>query len=152
MPEKEIKVNNKKAYFDFKIEDNIESGIVLLGWEVKAVRSGHISIRGAYCSFKPDGLYLVGSTVTPLQQSSSFKEGEDKRDRKLLLNKKELLKLKNFASIEGRSIVPLKVYFNENGWAKILLGKATGKKNHDKRQAIKERDLEIESRREMENY
>ncbi|MCT4575197.1 MAG: SsrA-binding protein SmpB [Alphaproteobacteria bacterium] len=143
---------NKKAYFDFFITDTIEAGIVLTGSEVKSLRLGGASIAESYADIIESGeLFLVNSYIKEYEQSGKHLQHEPKRIRKLLLHKKELRKFSGEISKKGITIVPLHMYFNENGKVKIELGIAKGKKKHDKRESIKERDWNRDKARIMKN-
>jgi SsrA-binding protein len=131
-----INIENKKVRFEYTILDTYQAGIVLTGSEVKAIRNGKISMTDTYCYFKGSELYVKNISVT-------LSDGEPKRERKLLLKKNELKKIKN-SLINGLTIVPLKIYTNERGLIKLDIVLAKGKKNYDKRNTIKERDLERE--------
>ena len=139
-----IEINNKKANFDYFIEDTYECGIVLTGTEIKSIRKGSANIKDCYARVKNNEIYLTNMFIAPYEEGNRFNHDE-RRERKLLLHKKEILKIKAKVEQEGYALVPVKLYLKE-GKAKILLGVAKGKKNYDKRQAIKERDI----KREME--
>lgn len=147
-----MEIVNRKARFDFEITEEVEAGLVLEGWEVKALRAGHCSLKGAYCYFDQGSIVLKGCKITPLPQAISMAKGKDEQVRKLLLKKREILDLQIFLATRGNAVVPLKIYFNSNNFAKLLIGKAKGKKKHDKRQAIREKDLEREAQREIKEY
>lgn len=147
-----MEISNRKAKFDYQIAEEIEAGIILEGWEVKALRSGHCSLKGSYCFFDGKTIALKGCKITPLIQSAYMAAGRDERERKLLLNKREIVSLRTFLGVKGNTLIPLKIYFSDNGFAKLSIGKATGKKKHDKRQAIREKDLEREAQREMKDF
>lgn len=147
-----MEIQNKKARFDFQISEEIETGIVLEGWEVKALRAGHCSLKGSYCFFDGKAIVLKGCKITPLPQAVHMVAGKDERERKLLLKKREINSLRTFLGTKGNAVVPLKIYFTNTGFAKLLIGKATGKKKYEKRQAIREKDLDREAQREMKFY
>jgi len=137
----EIVERNKKARFEYDIEETLEAGIVLEGSEVKSVRQGKVSLDGAYCKVDRYGeMNIHGMYVKPYEEAGPFGH-EPRRDRKLLLNKEEIRKWGDKAEQERRTIVPLALYFRD-GWAKVKIGLAKGRKKHDKRQAIKEREME----------
>ena len=132
---------NKKARFEYDIEETLEAGIVLEGSEVKSVRQGKVSLDGAYCKVDRYGeMNIHGMYVKPYEEAGPFGH-EPRRDRKLLLNKEEIRKWGDKAEKERRTIVPLELYFRD-GWAKVKIGLAKGRKKHDTRQAIKEREME----------
>ena len=142
-----IEIKNKKATYDYFIEEEIETGIVLKGTEIKSIRQGLANIKDCYAIIKNNEVFLLNMFISKYENGSIFNHDE-RRTRKLLLNKKEILKLKDKVEISGYTLVPIKLYFKNNK-AKILLGVAKGKKNYDKRETIKERDI----KREMEkNY
>lgn len=133
---------NKKAWYDFEIIEKYEAGLVLCGSEVKSLRKGAASIKESYCVVdKNNEVYLRNSTIQPYSKHYS---NEPIQDRKLLLKKKEILKLKKAISEKGLTIVPLEVFVNDRGIFKILIALARGKKNYDKRKALKEKDLKRE--------
>lgn len=133
-----IIANNKKAYFNFSIEDEIEAGISLLGSEVKAIRENRVNLGDGYVSEIKGELFLTNIMIGLCKGGSVFVHDE-RRNRKLLLHKKEIAKLLGKIQIKGYSLVPLKLYF-KNSKIKVLLGLAKGKKLYDKRASIKERD------------
>ncbi len=132
---------NKKAYFDYQIVENYTAGIVLLGSEVKSIRNRDVSIKEAYCHVVDDEMWIKGMHISPFKESGSHQNHDPIRDRKLLLNKKEIKKLQEKVGQKGLTIVPLKVIINGKGLIKIDIGLAVGKKNYDKRIAIKGRDI-----------
>ena len=135
-----MEIKNKKAYFNYFIEEEYEAGIVLVGTEIKSVRAGSINITDAYIRIKNDEAYIINMFIDKYDSGSIFNH-ETTRERKLLLHKKEILKFRDKIKLEGYTIVPLKVYL-KNGRAKVLIGLAKGKKNYDKREDIKKRDIE----------
>ena len=138
-------IKNRKAYFDYFIEKEIECGIVLTGTEVKSIRKGSANLKDTYARIKNGEVFLINMFISPYEEGNRFNVPE-RRERKLLLKKQEILKLKNEVIKDGYSLIPLKLYFKGN-YAKILLGLCKGKKLYDKRETIKERDLERENRR-----
>ena len=139
---------NRKARHDYYIEDTLEVGLVLTGSEVKSLRRGHATIGESYASFENDGLYLINSYIPLLEEASHFNH-EPRRPRKLLLHRKEMAKLQIALERQGMTLVPLKLYFNDRGYAKLLLGLAKGKKQHDKRESAKTRDWNRQKARLM---
>jgi len=132
---------NRKARFEFDIEETLEAGIKLEGSEVKSVRQGKVSLDGAYCRVDRDGeMKIHGMYVKPYEEAGPFGH-EPRRSRKLLMHKREIQKWGDKAEQEGYTIVPLELYFRD-GWAKLKIGLAKGRQKHDKRQAIKEREME----------
>ncbi len=129
---------NRKAYFDYSVLDEFEAGIVLEGTEVKSLREGHCSLQEAFIKIFGEEAFLIACTI-PRYSHGNIHNHEERRDRKLLLHKKELLKLKSFIDIKGMTLIPLKMYW-KGGKAKVLIGCCKGKKAWDKRAAIKERE------------
>ena len=142
-----IEIKNKKAYFDYNIESELEAGIVLKGTEIKSVRRGSVDFKDSFALIKNNEVILLNMYIAKYEEGNIFNH-EERRTRKLLLHKKEINKLQKELEREGYSLIPLKLYFKKNV-AKILLGIGKGKKVYDKREAIKKRDLEREIRREM---
>ena len=130
---------NKKAYFNYFIESEYEAGIVLKGSEIKAIRQGKCAINDAYIRIKNNEAFIINSFIDVYNEASIFNH-EARRERKLLLHKKEIKKLYNYASIDGYTLIPLKMYL-KNGYVKLSIGVGKGKKLYDKRESIKERDL-----------
>lgn len=129
---------NKKAYHDYFVEDTFETGIVLIGCEVKSIRLGAINLRDSFAIIKNGEVFAVGVHIAPYKMGS-FSNVESKRNRKLLLNKSEIRKLKAKVDQKGYTLVPLKVYFKDS-LVKLELGLCKGKEGHDKRETIKRRD------------
>ena len=142
-----IEIKNRKAYFDYFIESEYECGIVLTGTEIKSIRKGSANLKDTYARIKNDEVFILNMYIAPYEEGNRYNVPE-RRERKLLLNKHEILKLKGQVVKEGYSLIPLKLYFKGNN-AKILLGLCKGKKLYDKRQTIKERDLERESKKTL---
>ena len=140
-----MEINNKKAYFDYFIEDTIECGIALTGTEIKSVRKGSANLKDTYAVIKKNEVYVINMYIAKYEEGNIFNH-EERRTRKLLLHKKEIKKIKTKLEIEGYSLVPLKAYFKGKHF-KILLGIAKGKKLYDKRETIKERDIKRENAR-----
>ncbi len=145
-----IEINNKKARFDYEIIDEIEAGIVLTGTEIKSIRCGNANLKDSYAIIKNNEVFLLGMHISPYKEGNIFNHDE-LRTRKLLLHKKEILKINNKLVLDGYTLVPIKLYFVKNK-AKILLGIACGKKNYDKREAIKKRDIDRELKKQYKNY
>jgi SsrA-binding protein len=141
---------NRKARFTYAIGETLEAGIMLTGSEVKSLRGGHSTIAESYAHAKDGELWLVNSYIPEYTQASRFNH-EPKRVRKLLVHKREANKLAAAIQREGMTIVPLKMYFNEKGRAKLLLGLAKGKKLHDKRETEKQRDWARDKARLLRN-
>ena len=142
--------DNKKAHYNYFIEEEIECGIVLEGSEVKSMRNGRVSILESYANIEQQQLWLINCHVPNYENAKTFNHVERRR-RKLLVKKRELLKLIKNKGREGMTLVPLKLYFNEAGIAKILIGIGKGKKNVDKRETEKKRDWNIQKGRLLRN-
>ncbi len=142
-----IVTQNKKARHDYQIEDTYETGIVLKGTEIKSIRSGKVNINEAYVDIRDNEIFIVGMHISKYMESSIFNHDET-RDRKLLMHKREILRLKSKKEKEGYTLIPLKVYFNQ-ALVKVEIAVAKGKKLHDKRQSLKEQD---QLRRIKEQY
>jgi len=134
---------NKKAYFDYFIIEEFETGIKLKGSEVKSIREGNINLKGSFCKFFKNELFLFDCHISKYEfHDNSFNNLEEKRDRKLLLKRKELNKIADILKFnQGQTIVPLNIYFNENNICKLTIGIAQGKKLYDKREVQKEKDV-----------
>ena len=142
-----MEINNRKAKYDYQILDTIEAGIVLTGTEIKSIRAGKANLKDSYATIKKGEAILINMHISPYQDASIFNHNET-RTRKLLLHKKEILKLHDKIRLEGFTLVPIKLYFKGNK-AKILLGIAKGKKTYDKREVIKKRDIERDIKSRM---
>lgn len=142
---------NKKAWHDYEIIESFESGIVLEGHEVKAVKIGKMSIFGSYVKISGGEAFLVGATVSPYQPKNTPKNYDPQRTRKLLLNKKEIAGLIGKSKERGLTIVPLKAY-NKKGRIKIEIGLAKARKKHDKREVIKKKEEERKIERTLKQY
>lgn len=140
-----IEINNRKAYFDYFVEREIECGIVLTGTEIKSVRKGSVSIKDTFARIKNDEVYVTNMYIAKYDEGNRFNH-EERRSRKLLLHKNEIKRLADDIKLQGYSLIPLKMYFKKDK-AKVLLGVCRGKKLYDKRETIKERDLARESKR-----
>jgi SsrA-binding protein len=138
-------IRNKKARFNFEILEQTEAGIALTGSEVKSLRSGKASLEEAYAVIRDGEAFLRDCNISPYPQAG-YAQHKPTRERKLLLHRREIRKLLNKVTQKGLTLVPLKMYFNERGLVKVLIGLARGKKFHDKRQDLKKRD----DRRAME--
>ena len=148
--ERPIKViaENRKARFNYAVEDTVEAGIALTGTEVKSLRGGKSTIAESYADSKNGEIWLINANIPEYLQANRFNH-EPRRRRKLLLNKREMAKLSQSVDREGMTLIPLKLYFNERGRAKLLLAVAKGKKLHDKRESEKKRDWGREKGRLM---
>ncbi len=137
---------NRKARFNYHIEETVEAGLVLTGTEVKSLRGGRASIGEGYAAPSQGGLWLFNVNISEYEGGNRFNH-EPRRPRKLLLHKRQMGKLIGLAQQSGMTLVPLKLYFNERGIAKVVLAVARGKRHHDKRQTIKERDWQRQKQR-----
>lgn len=141
-----IQINNKRASFDYEFLETYEAGIVLVGTEIKSLRAGKASLADAFCYFVDGELYVKGMNISTYFWASKWGAHEPARDRKLLLTKKELRHLAQAVKTKGLTIVAVRAYIAENGYAKLHVALAKGKKEFDKRETIKKNDM----RREME--
>ena len=141
MPKKQRKLvaGNKKARHDYFIEDTYEAGIALTGTEIKSVRQGKVSLKESYAKIEKGEVFIYGMNISPYEQGNRFNV-DPLRPRKLLLHKQEIRKLIGYTTVKGMTIVPLSMYINEDGRAKVELAAARGKKLYDKRETIAKRD------------
>ena len=142
-----MEILNRKANYDYFIEDTFESGIVLMGTEIKSIREGKANIKDSYAIIKNGEIYLLNAHISLYKEGNRFNH-EETRTRKLLLHTNEINKLNTKILLEGYTLIPLKIYFVRSK-AKVLIGLAKGKKNYDKREVIKKRDLERENMRNI---
>lgn len=145
-----MEIKNRKATFDYEIEDVYEAGIVLKGTEIKSIREGKANLKDSYAIIKKGEIFLLNMHISHYEQGNIFNHDET-RTRKLLLHKNEIIKLNSKLELDGLTLVPLKLYFVRNK-AKILIGLAKGKKNYDKRESIKEKDIQRNLSKEYKNY
>lgn len=141
-----MELNNRKAYHDYFIETSYIAGIVLTGTEIKSLRAGKASFIDSYCYFHNGELYVKSLHISEYA-FGTYTNHEPMQERKLLLNKKELRKLEGKIKEKGYSIIPLRIFLSESGWAKVEIGLAKGKKNYDKRNTIKEREMDRDVKR-----
>jgi SsrA-binding protein len=146
--ERRVCAQNRKARHNYFIDSTVEAGIMLLGTEVKSLRTGQASLNDAYAGEKDGELYLINSHIPEYAAANRFNH-EPRRYRKLLLKRRELDRILGAIRREGMTAVPLSIYFNERGMAKVELGLAHGKKKHEKRESIKERDWSRQKARVM---
>ena len=139
-----VELKNRKAYFDYFILKEIECGIVLTGTEIKSIRKGSANLRDTYARIKNNEVFVINMFISKYDDGNQFNHDE-RRQRKLLLHKSEIIKLNQEIKEQGLTLVPLKLYIKDNH-AKILLGLCKGKKKYDKRETIKKRDLERDNR------
>lgn len=145
-----MEILNRKARFNYFIIEEIECGIELFGSEVKSIRNGNCNIKDSYGVIRNNEVYLINMFIKNYKEASIFNK-EEIRKRKLLLHKKEIIKLKEKIEKEGYTLVPLKVYFNRNK-VKVLLGLCKGKKTYDKREVLKEKEIKRKIEREIKSY
>ncbi|MFD3188713.1 SsrA-binding protein SmpB [Sedimentitalea sp. HM32M-2] len=145
-PNYKVIAENRRARFDYAIEDDLECGILLEGSEVKSLRAGGANIAESYATVEDGELWLVNSYVAPYDQAKTFRH-EERRRRKLLVSRKELSNLWNATQRKGMTLVPIVMYFNHKGLAKLKIGIAKGKKNHDKRESQAKRDWSRQKQR-----
>jgi SsrA-binding protein len=146
-PGEKALATNRKAFFHYEVLERVEAGLALVGTEVKSIREGGLNFSDAYVDFRGGELYLVGCRVAPYSHGNLMNHRPE-RDRKLLLHKREILKLGGKATERGLTLVPLRVYL-KNGRVKMEIGLARGKQAHDKRDAIKKKDQEREARQAL---
>jgi SsrA-binding protein len=143
-----IEIRNKKASFEYELIESFTAGIVLSGTEIKSIRAGKASLVDSYCYFVNGELYVKNMNVAEYWWGSAFSRQDPKRDRKLLLTKRELKKLERATKEKGMTIVTTRLFIAENGYAKLNIALARGKREYDKRESIKEKD----QRRDQERY
>jgi SsrA-binding protein len=144
----QLNIQNRKARFEFELLDTYVAGIQLTGSEIKSIRAGKASISEAYCFFRKEELFLKNAHIEEYKQGG-YSNHDPKRDRKLLLRAGELVKLKKQMETQGLTIVPLRVFIADTGYAKLELALARGKKLHDKRDSIKDKDVQRDIDRAM---
>lgn len=143
---KEISIINRKARFEYFIEDTYIAGMVLVGSEIKSLRLGNANISEAYCKLISGEMWLINMHIGEWKQGGNYHNHKPIHDRKLLLSKKELRKIEKTTAIEGYAIIPIKIFQSDTGYAKIEIGVGRGKKMFDKREDIKKRDTERDIR------
>ena len=140
-----VEVKNKKAYFDYFIEEEYECGIVLKGTEIKSIRKGSVDLKDTFARVKNGEIYVINMYIAKYDEGNRFNHDE-RRTRKLLMHKAEIKKLSEEVKLQGVSLIPLKLYFKGNK-VKVLIGVCRGKHNYDKRETIKQRDIDRENRK-----
>lgn len=143
---KTVNIRNKQASFGYELLDHYVSGIVLKGTEIKSVREGKVNLTDGYVYFNGDEAFVKGINISPFSQGTHYNH-EAARDRKLLLKKAELKRLRSKSEEKGLTIVPVRLFINDRGFAKLEIALARGKKMHDKRESIKEREVKRELQR-----
>lgn len=141
--------DNRKAFHDYFIEEKFEAGIALFGTEVKSIRDGKINLKDSYVQIKDGEMWLIGTHISPYEQGNRFNK-DPMRTRKLLMHKREIIRLYSIVKQEGLTLVPTKCYFHE-GKVKVEIGLARGKKNYDKRDVQSEKDAKRDIQRTMKN-
>ncbi|MEO8629606.1 MAG: SsrA-binding protein SmpB [Betaproteobacteria bacterium] len=141
-------VENRKAFYDYFVEERYEAGVALEGWEAKAIRAGRANIAEAYVVLRRGELLLIGCHISPLLSASTHVHPDPTRSRKLLLHAEELRRLIGKVERAGYTLIPLNLHY-KGGWIKLEIGLAKGKKQHDKREATKDRDWQREQQRLM---
>jgi len=146
-----MEIRNKKVYFDYFVEDEYVAGIVLVGGEIKSVRKGNASIGEAFCYVSPEGEMMLKGSYIKLYENAGYMKYDEHRLRKLLLKKSEITKITRFMKEHktGYTIIPLSMFINDKGYCKVKIGVCKGKKNYDKRAAIKEKDIDRQTKREI---
>ncbi|MCD6463876.1 MAG: SsrA-binding protein SmpB [Thermotogae bacterium] len=140
-----VVATNRKAYHDYHIVETFEAGIELKGTEVKALREGRVNLKDSFCKVVEGELYLINCHISPYRHGSYFNH-DPERPRKLLMHKKEIVRLGSKVAQEGYTLIPLRIYFNNRGWAKVEIALAKGKKKYDKREDIIRREQEKRAR------
>ena len=138
---KAVNIQNKRARFEYNIRDKYVAGLQLGGTEIKSIRNSKVNLSDSFCSFKDNELYIIGMHIDEYE-FGNYANHPPKRERKLLLNRHELDKIRKKILDVGLTIVPLRLFINDKGWAKIEIAVAKGKKLHDKRKTIKDRDIQ----------
>ncbi|MCB9250943.1 MAG: SsrA-binding protein SmpB [Flavobacteriales bacterium] len=144
---KGLSIKNKKASFEFHLETKFDAGIVLTGSEVKSIKAGHANISDAYCIVEPEGIKIKNMHISEFK-NAGYSQHSPLRDRQLLLTKREIKKVKDKLKDKGYTLIPIEVFLSERGFLKLKIALAKGKKNYDKREDLKNKDL----KRELERY
>lgn len=144
-------ISNRKASFEYHLQEKFEAGIILTGTEVKSLRGGKASLQESYCTIEGDEVFILNMNIAQYEKGG-YANHNPTRSRKLLLKRKEINKLKKGLDQEGATIVPLKIFFNDRNLAKMEIALAKGKKIHDKRETLKEKETKREMDRQMQKY
>ena len=145
-----IIAQNKKAWHDYFVEEKYEAGVVLTGTEIKSIRQGRVNLKDSYCEVTGGELFAVGVHISPYEQGNRYNH-EPLRDKKLLMHRREIMKLQGLIQQKGYTLVPLRAYF-KGRYLKIELGLCKGKHNYDKKNVIRERDLDRQAQRDIKEY
>ena len=145
-----MEIVNRRAHYDYFIEEELEAGIVLTGTEIKSIRMGKVNLKDSYAIIRNGEIFLLNTHISSYEKGNIFNH-EEYRTRKLLLHRLQIKKLQNKITLEGYTLIPLKIYFVK-GRVKVLIGLCKGKKNYDKRQTIKDRDIEREIAKGYKSY
>jgi len=145
-------IDNKKAYFNFEVQDKYEAGLILEGWEVKSLKTGRGSINSSYIKIKGSEVYLVNATIATWKSGFIKSPEEERKDRKILLNREEIKKINIKVKQVGITAVPLELYTNDKGIIKITVGVVRGKKKFDKRQKLKDEDMKRRIDQDRKKY
>lgn len=145
------KMENKRAFFNYEITEKVEAGLTLLGSEVKSLRHGGADMSGAFAKILENECWLLGCNIAPYKQAGS-RNHEPLRKRKLLLHKRQIMKIESKMQQKGFTLVPLRIYFNDRGYAKIELGIARGKRQYDKRETLKTKQQKSDISKSMRKY
>ena len=151
MAEFKLISNNKKARHDYFIEDTYEAGLELFGTEVKSIRDGKASIKEAYAEIRNGEMFIIGMNITPYDHGNQFNK-DPLRTRRLLLHKREIIKMEDLKTRDGYTLVPLRLYINPRGLVKIEIAVAKGKKNYDKRETLAKKDAERKIQKALKDY
>lgn len=143
---KQVNIRNRQATFDFEILEKFNAGMVLTGTEIKSIREGKASLSEGYCFIQDGEAFITGMTINPYLEGTIYNH-EPSRQRKLLLSRAEIHKLEKSTQVKGLTIVPLRIFINERGFAKLEIAVARGRKTHDKREHIREREQKRELKR-----
>ncbi len=147
-----VVANNKKAYHDYHIEEKFEAGLVLKGSEIKGIRASRVNLKDSFIRLVKGEAILFNAHIGRLETTHHFYGHDERGDRKLLLHKKEIAKLKKAIERDGYTVVPLQLYLNDRNLAKLQIGIAKGKNLHDKRQDMKEKDMKRDVERTLKEY
>lgn len=151
MSESKVNIKNKRARFEYHISDTYIAGLQLSGTEIKSIRASKASILEAYCLFDKGEMWVRGMHITEYD-NGSFYNHKPRADRKLLLNRREIDKIEKFLKDKGNTVVPMRLFISDKGWAKLEIGLAKGKKLHDKREDLKEKDDKRDMDRAMKRF